>query len=192
MMDIPAVVLAGGRSTRMGADKAFVTLGGQPLVAHVAARLGAQTGPLAINSNARAARFADLGLPVLADGVAGWPGPLAGVLAAMDWAASLGAARVVTVAVDLPFFPPDLVARLAEAPGGAMAASGGRVHPVCAFWPVEWRAALRAALAEGERRVRVFAEARGAIRVEWEAGAADPFQNVNTPDDVFEALRRLT
>ena len=101
------VVLAGGLATRMGGgDKALLPLGGRSLLAHVLARLERQVGAMALNANGDAARFAEYDLPVLADSIAGYPGPLAGVLAGLDWAATQGADAIVTVAADTPFFPP--------------------------------------------------------------------------------------
>lgn len=190
---VPGVILAGGQARRMGGgDKGLRLLGGQPLLAHVAARLAAQCGPLALNANGDPARFAGFGLPVLTDPVPDWPGPLAGVLAAMNWAAALGADHVVTVAVDTPFFPADLVARLTAAGDFALAASRDRagevrVHPVFGRWPVALRDDLRTALTGGQRRPQVWATAHGAIRVVWDAPDADPFFNVNRPEDLAKA-----
>ena len=114
----PGIILAGGRATRMGGgDKGRLKLGDRSLLDRVRDRLASQVGPVALNANGDPARFADLGLPVIADSVADCPGPLAGVLAGLDWAASLGADAVVTVAADTPFFPADLVARLKAAAG---------------------------------------------------------------------------
>ena len=193
---IAGVVLAGGRSSRMGGrDKAFLELGGQPLVARAAERLRPQVAALAISANADPALFAALGLPVLADAMPGYPGPLAGILAALDWAAGQGAGRVVTVAVDTPFFPSDLVARLGQRADRApvvLAATvdgGGAVRPHATFglWDVARRDDLRTALAHGTRKVSDWAMAQGAELVVFEAGEADPFFNVNTPDDLRAA-----
>ncbi|MEM6489589.1 MAG: NTP transferase domain-containing protein, partial [Pseudomonadota bacterium] len=113
---VPAVILAGGRARRMGGgDKSLVRLADRPVLGHVLARLGPQASPIALNANGPAARFADFGLPVLPDTVPDWPGPLAGILAGLDWAAQRGLPQVVTVAADKPFFPRDLVARLEAA-----------------------------------------------------------------------------
>jgi molybdenum cofactor guanylyltransferase len=184
---IAGVILDGGRASRMGGgDKGLRRLAGQPLIGHVMGRLAPQVAALAISGRDGVAGF---GLPVLADSVAGQPGPLAGVLAAMDWAAGLGAAQVVTVAADTPFIPRDLVARLAAAGDVAVAASadgaeGVRVHPVCALWPVRLREGLRAALAAGERRVGLWAAQHGAVEVVFAAVPFDPFFNINTPADL--------
>lgn len=167
------------------------------LLDHVIARLVPQTGALALNANGDAARFAQFGLPVIADSLAGHPGPLAGILAAMDWAAGQGAAFVVTVPADTPFLPHDLVARL-QAAGGAQAAapavaatSGAdgavRVHPTCGLWPVALRDDLRATLVDGQRKVMHWTTRHGAARALFASGPVDPFFNVNTPDDLTRA-----
>ncbi|MDO5611789.1 MAG: molybdenum cofactor guanylyltransferase MobA [Paracoccus sp. (in: a-proteobacteria)] len=198
MRDIPAMILAGGKSSRMGGgDKGLRLLAGRPMLAHVAARLRGQCGPLALNANGDPARFAGLGLPVLPDPVADQPGPLAGVLAAMDWAAGLGAVRVLTAAGDTPFLPGDLVQRLADDGGLALAASRDcgqlRVHPVLGLWPVALRDDLRAAIGAGQRRVQLWAESQGARLVIWDVapGQGDPFFNVNRAEDLELAERRL-
>lgn len=188
----PGVVLAGGRASRMGGgDKGLLPLAGRPVLAHVLARLAPQVDRLAINANGDVARFAGFGLPVLADSVPDQPGPLAGVLAGMDWAAGLGAAHLVTVAGDTPFLPPDLVARLRAAGPFALAASdpgdGMRVHPVCGLWPVALRDTLRAALLAGQRRVLGWAMDNGAVPVAFASDPVDPFFNLNTPDDLVRA-----
>ena len=194
----PAVILAGGRGSRMGgADKAFVILAGRPLIAHVIARLGAQCAPLAINANGDPARFSAFGLPVLPDGVEGQPGPLAGILAALDWAAALGAGAVVTAAVDTPFLPDDLARRLCRAAGpsgAAIAASPDatgqmRLHPTFGLWPTAAREDLRARLAAGERKLTLWAQALGAGVAEFAASPNDPFFNLNTPEDLAAADR---
>jgi molybdenum cofactor guanylyltransferase len=190
-MTVVGVILAGGAARRMGgADKALLPLAGRPLVAHVAARLAPQVSRMALSANGDPARFA-LWLPqvpVLAD-----PpqlqdaGPLAGLLAAMIWAKSEGASALVTVAVDTPFLPSDLVARLGEAAGFAGAAcarSHGRVHYTSALRPVAGLAVLQQALAAGERRLRFGLEAAVAVPFD---GVFDPFHNLNTPEDLAAA-----
>lgn len=190
------MILAGGQARRMGGgDKGLRAVAGQSLLGRVIDRLAPQAAPLAINANGDPARFAGFGLPVLADSVAGFPGPLAGVLAGLDWAAGLGAGAIVTAAADTPFFPTDLVARLATAAGPsglALAAvdEGGRVRPQPTFglWPVALRDDLRAALAGGLRKVVLWTGAHGAGLAVWPAAGA-PFFNVNTPEDLALAER---
>lgn len=187
---IAGLILAGGRATRMGGgDKPLRQLQGRPLIAHGIGRIAPQVGPLAISANGDPARYAGFGLPVLADAVPDFPGPLAGVLAGMDWAAGLGAERLLCVAGDTPFLPPDLVERLSVHPF-AMAESLGRRHPTVALWPVALRETLRNALAEGEHRVGRFAMAQGAVSVVFD-GPEDPFFNINAPEDLTEAEARL-
>lgn len=191
------VILAGGRATRMGGgDKGMREVAGQRLIDHVIGRLGPQVARLAINANGDPARWAGFGLPVLADGLEGQPGPLAGILAGMDWAAEQGFAAVVSVAADTPFFPRDLVCGLHAAAGPrgvAIAASRdetGRVrnHPTFGLWPVALRHDLRAALAGGMRKVGFWADLQAAGRGLF-AAPADPFFNVNTPEDLALAER---
>lgn len=192
-MEIGGVILAGGRASRMGGgDKGLLPLGGRPMLGHVLARLAPQVGPLAISANGDPARLAGFGLPVLADSLPDHPGPLAGVLAGLDWAAGLGLTHVLSAAADTPFLPPDLCARLAGAGGPTIAASrdaGGvlRLHGTFGLWPVAARAELRAGLEAGLRRVARWAEAQGARVVEFPTGAQDPFFNVNTPGDLARA-----
>ncbi|WP_424966397.1 molybdenum cofactor guanylyltransferase MobA [Dinoroseobacter sp. S375] len=200
----PAVILAGGQATRMGGgDKSLHDLGGQPILAHVIQRLTPQVGPIALNANGDAARFADFGLPVIPDSIADFAGPLAGVLAGLDWAAEKGAETLVSVAADTPFFPTDLVARLdaARAETGhpiAMAASpdGGRKsglgrHPTFGLWPVALRGDLRAALTDGLRKVVLWTDRHGTAMALFDGPGPDPFFNVNTPDDLETARARL-
>ena len=185
--EIAGIVLAGGQSRRMGGgDKGLLDLGGRPVIAHVIERLGCAR---AISANGDPARFARFGLPVLADSVPGWPGPLAGVLAGMDWAAGQGIARILTAATDTPFFPRDLAARLAAAKAPVVMATDGGDHPAFAMWDVALRDDLRAALHSGTRRMRDWMDARGALRVE--IPGEDPFFNINTPADLDAARRRL-
>lgn len=184
----PAVILAGGLARRMGGgDKGRLVVRGRPLVAHVIDRLRPQVGALALNANGDPARWADLCLPVLPDTVPGHPGPLAGVLAGMDWAAGLGADAVVSAAADTPFLPDDLVARLraAAGPSGlALAAAGGRPQPTFGLWPVALRGDLRAALEGGTRKILAWTDRHGAGSADFPEAA---FFNVNTPEDLTAA-----
>lgn len=181
------VILAGGQASRMGGgDKGLRAFRGGTLLGAVIARLSPQVADLALNAGGDPARFAAFGLPVIPDPVADQPGPLAGVLAAMDWAAGQGVATVVTVPCDTPFLPGDLVPRLLLAGNGglAIAASGGRLHPTVALWPVALRDDLRATLARGERKVRVFADRHGAALADFPLTTPDSFANANTPADL--------
>lgn len=172
-----------------GADKALLRLAGRPLATHAAERLAPQVDRLAICANGDPARLAFLHLPVLADDRPA--GPLAGVLSALCWAVPLGATAVVTVAVDTPFFPGDLVPRLClaaeDGPEGlAYAAAGGNDHPTFALWPVALIQPLRLFLASGAKaRVRDFAAAHGAIRAAFPDDGA--FLNLNSPADLARA-----
>ncbi len=178
--ETPGVILAGGRSSRMGRDKALLPFQGRRLLDHVVDRIAPQVRRLAISGDA--ARLGEWPFAILADPVAGQPGPLAGVLAAMRWAQRFGAARVLTVPVDTPFLPPDLVRRLAVIDPSRVgcARAGDRRHPVIALWPLVPETVLDA-LERGERRVGVVASAIGAEDVEFDAAA---LVNLNTPDDV--------
>lgn len=193
---IPGVILAGGRGLRLGgADKGLILLHKKPMLWHVLDRLAPQIEPVALNANGPADRFAEFGLLVLPDPLPGHPGPLAGILAAMEWAASLGCAHVVTHAADTPFLPADLVARLTHAAdasvnGLALAATGGGCdwHPTTGIWPVALQDPLRRALQNGQRKVLAFAQDHGAAPALFEAEA---FFNVNTPDDLETARQRM-
>ncbi len=200
MTEVPGVILAGGKATRMGGgDKGLKVVAGLRLLDRVIARLGPQCAPLAINANGDPARFATFGLPVLPDSLPDHPGPLAGVLAGLDWAAGLGAASIVTVAADTPFFPGDLVARLqaAAGPSGlALAASrdeDGKLwqHPTFGLWPVALREDLRSALEGGLRKIVLWTEHHGAGVAEFPSDPFDPFFNINTPEDIAAAERLI-
>ncbi|MFO1141363.1 MAG: molybdenum cofactor guanylyltransferase MobA [Amaricoccus sp.] len=189
---IAGVILAGGRAQRMGGgDKGLVRLAGRPIIGHVIERLAPQVDRLALNANGDPARFAAFGLPVIPDGVPGHPGPLAGILAGLDWAAGIGAPAIVTAAADTPFFPLDLVRRLKAAAKAAetrvaVAAGTDGLHPTFGLWATSDRGALEAALAAGTRRVLDWAEAcQAATAVFPDAG--DAFFNVNTPADRLRA-----
>ncbi len=201
MTDLPGVILAGGRATRMGGgDKGLRLLAGQTLMTHVIQRLAPQCGPLAINANGDPARWSAFGLPVLPDTLPDWPGPLAGVLAGLDWAATLGAPAIITAAADTPFLPDDLVARLQAAAGStglALAASPDATgtlqrHPTFGLWPTALRHDLRAALEGGLRKIIRWTDAHQAGTAIFDATPSDPFFNVNTPDDLALAERLLT
>lgn len=198
-MSIAGVLLAGGQSRRMGGgDKCLLALGDKPILAHAIERARPQVAALVLNANGDPARFRAFGLPVVPDGVPGFAGPLAGVLAGLDWAAGAlpGAKYLASFATDAPFFPRDLVPRLMAALGNgryelAAAASQGRAHPVFALWPLGIREALRRALLEeGLRKVDVFTARYSLASVDFPVGEVDPFFNTNHPDDL-EAARML-
>jgi molybdopterin-guanine dinucleotide biosynthesis protein A len=193
---VAALLLAGGQARRMGGgDKCLLELAGRPLLAHTIARIRPQVGTLALNANGDPDRFADFGLPVLADAVPGGAGPLAGILTGMEWLAREfpETTRLLTVPTDAPFLPADLVARLADAGGQiACAASGGRAHPPIALWDVGLAADLRHAMeAEDMRKIDRWTARHGVAEVAWLNQPFDPFFNVNRPDDLAAADRVL-
>jgi molybdopterin-guanine dinucleotide biosynthesis protein A len=188
-----AIILAGGRATRMGgADKASQTLGGAPLIARVVRALKPQCGALVINANGDTARFAALGVPVVSDDVPGFAGPLAGILAGLDYLAGRHPNLVyaVSAATDTPFLPNDLVsklhaARIAAKAEIAVARSDNIVHPTFALWPIDLRADLREALVDEDlRRVTTFFSRYRCAYADWNIEPFDPFFNVNTADDL--------
>ena len=190
------LLLAGGLARRMGGgDKPLHTIAGRSMLAHVIERLSSQCAGLLLNANGDPVRFADYGLPIIADDVPDFAGPLAGILAGLDWLATNRPETewLVSVAADTPFIPRDLVARLhaAREEAGvplACAASGGRTHPVIGLWPVSLRQDLRHALmVEDERKVSRWAARHGVAMAEWPAEPVDPFFNANQPDDLAEA-----
>ena len=193
---VAGVVLAGGLSRRMGGgDKALLTLGGRPILDHVIGRAAPQVSHLALNANGDAARFAQFGLPVIADVVAGHKGPLAGVLTGLEWAAAEhpDCAWVATLASDAPFLSRDLVARLLAAidkdgADMACAASADRHHPVFGLWPVALAGELRHAVIDEEiRKVDVWTARYSLAVADFETEPYDPFFNTNRPEDLAEA-----
>jgi molybdopterin-guanine dinucleotide biosynthesis protein A len=195
---VAGILLAGGQSRRMGGgDKCLLPLAGRPLLAHILERIRPQLRALAINANGPPERFAAFGLPVVADSVAGYPGPLAGILAGLDWAAAAapGCAWLVSIPSDAPFLPQDLVPRLMQGVAGgaadlACAASGGRSHPVVGLWPLRLREALRLAVAgEGIRKVDRWTARYRLATVAFAAEPVDPFFNANEPGDLAAAER---
>ena len=192
------VVLAGGLSRRMGGgDKPMRMIGGRTILARVIERVGPQCDGLILNANGEAARFSAFGLPVVPDSVEGFAGPLAGVLAALDWAAERrpDIAFVVSAAADCPFLPRDLVARfqdarLREGADLAVAKSGDQTHPVIGLWKVALRAELRHALVvEDCRKIDRWTARYRLATVEWPTVPLDPFFNANRPEDLDEAER---
>jgi molybdopterin-guanine dinucleotide biosynthesis protein A len=191
--------MAGGLARRLGGgDKSLRQLGGVSLATHVIDRLRPQLAGLVLNANGDPARFAALGLPVAADSIAGFPGPLAGLLAGLDWAAShdRDIRWLVSAPADCPFLPMDLVARLAGALSAGdqavIAVSGERLHPVIGLWSVALREDLRLAVAkDGLRRMADWLARCQARTVDFPARTPDPFFNVNTPEDLAMAAALL-
>ena len=197
-LDIPGVLLAGGLARRMGGgDKPMRAIAGRTILDRVIARLNPQCNGLVLNANGDPARFAAFGLPVIADGVADFPGPLAGILAALDWAAANrpDVKLVLSAAGDCPFLPRDLVSRLhgaleAEKAELAVAASDGQSHPVIGLWSVALREQLRHALVvEDIRKIDRWTARYKLATVTWPTSPLDPFFNANTMDDIAEAER---
>ena len=195
-MNVVGLLLAGGLARRMGGgDKALRMLGGRTLLEHVIARMRPQAAALVLNANGDPQRFARFGLPVVADTVAGFAGPLAGILAGLDWTAEHrpDCAMVASVATDAPFLLPDLVGSLVAGLRAAnaelaCAASGGQRHPVIGLWPVRLRAELRQALVdEGIRKVDVWTDRYRLATVEFPVDPVDPFFNANRPEDLDRA-----
>jgi molybdopterin-guanine dinucleotide biosynthesis protein A len=196
------LLLAGGKSRRMGGgDKNLMMLGDRPLLAHVKGRVVPDGVPAIINANGNPDRFSSFGLPVIADVVDGFAGPLAGVLTGLEHAidAHPGVTHVISLATDAPFLPHDLGVRLtAEVTGGAemaQARSNGRRHPVFAIWPVSMAADLRTALVEeGLRKIDDFTARYDCAIVDFGGDAdagLDPFTNLNTPEDLEMARQHL-
>jgi molybdopterin-guanine dinucleotide biosynthesis protein A len=190
------VLLAGGLARRMGGgDKPLREIGGRTLLDRAITRLGPQCEALIVNANGDPARFAALGLPVVADTVEGFAGPLAGVLAALEWAATNRPeiAWVASIPTDSPFLPRDLVARLHQARRAAdvplaCARSGDQAHPVAGLWPVSLAADLRHALVVEEmRKIDRWTARHGIAEASWPVAPYDPFFNANRPEDLAEA-----
>ena len=196
--DIPGVLLAGGLARRMGGgDKPMRQIAGRTILDRVIARLKPQCDGLIINANGDPARFAAFGLPVVADDVADFPGPLAGILAALDWTAANrpNVSHVLSAAADCPFLPRDLVSRLhrsliAENAQLAVAASDGQSHPVIGLWSVALRDELRHSLVvEDIRKIDRWTARYRLATVAWPTTPLDPFFNANTIEDIAEADR---
>lgn len=206
MKRVPGVILAGGQAARMGGgDKGLLQLGNLKLIEHVIARISPQVSTLVLNANGDPARFANFGLPVISDSAEGFAGPLAGVLAGLDWAAEQGDLDVVTVAADTPFFPSDLVAKLGNArtkAGSPIALAstqglepGRNRHPTFGLWPVSLREDLRRSLRDGLRKVVDWTDKHGCATAEFPVVGYDPFFNVNTLQDLERArllLRKVS
>ena len=197
-MKVVGLLLAGGQSRRMGGgDKALIRIGGAAILDRVLAVLRGRCDPIILNANGDPARFARYGVPVIADSVPDFAGPLAGIRAGLDWAAAHapGTEWVVSVPGDCPFLPADLVDRLhaARTEAGtplACARSGDWRHPVVGLWRVDLRDDLRHALTvEDLRKIEIWTARHGIAIASWPDQPVDPFFNVNTPDDLAAAER---
>jgi len=187
-----AVLLAGGMARRMGGgDKPLRVLAGKPILAHVIARIAPQASAAALNANGDHTRFAEWGLPVIADAIADYPGPLAGIHAGMLWAQSRFP-EIASIPTDTPFLPDDLIESLHDARNAtnadiAVASSGGQPHPVVALWPVALAEELRRFVNEGGRKVTEFAAHYNVVHVDFPVVDIDPFFNINSPADLEQA-----
>jgi molybdopterin-guanine dinucleotide biosynthesis protein A len=204
------LLLAGGKSRRMSeafaegrGDKGLLDIAGKPMLGHVIERLSPQVGAMVINANGDPERFAAFRLPVVADTIEGFAGPLAGILAGLRWSQANApeATHVVSVSTDAPFLPGDLVAKLqtalANAPGAiALARSEGTLHPVIGLWPVALADDLEEALRAGTRKVLAWTDRHGTVPVDFplirlKDRVVDPFFNANTPDELAQARELL-
>jgi len=194
---VVGLILAGGLARRMGGgDKAMLRVGGRPILERVMVSLRPQCASIVLNANGDPARFADFGLPVIADTIEGFAGPLAGILAGLEWMAAHrpDAETLLSVPADCPFLPSDLLMRLEAARRNegvplACAGSGGWRHPVVGLWPVALRDDLREALKNGQRKIESWTARQGVAVATWPDQPFDPFFNVNTPEDAAEAGR---
>ena len=197
MTTILGVILAGGQASRMGGgDKSLLSLSGRRVIDHVLERLQPQVSDIVLNANGDPTRFTEFGLPVVADTVLEFPGPLAGILAGLDCAAEQGKNYILTVAADTPFFPTDLHSRLdqarrLQAKPIALAATLGNSkvyrHPTFGLWPVSLRDDLRQSLATGVRTVVLWTDQHGVAEALFPTDQYDPFFNINTPEDLVKA-----
>lgn len=190
------VILAGGLSRRMGGnDKALVSLAGRTLLEHAAERLAPQCESVILNANGDPSRFARIPIPVVPDSLPDHPGPLAGILAALEWSAihRPNIAWIVSAPADTPFIPRDLVLKLHEAQQESLkpiacTASGSQIHFAVGLWPVSLQHDLRYSLVEkGTRSIREWLNRHGHVEVPWPVNPVDPFFNINTPEDLKHA-----
>ena len=195
---IPGLILAGGLARRMGGgDKSLLSLDNQPILTRVIARLKPQVSTILLNANGDPGRFSDYDLPVLQDSLPDYPGPLAGVLAGLDWAAENNFTHIVTVAADTPFFPGDLVKKLQQATEThgkpiALAATphperGPLRQPTFGLWPTALRHDLRQSLLDGLRKIVQWTDRHGTALAHFDTDPYDPFFNINTPEDMQRA-----
>ncbi|EBA04345.1 molybdopterin-guanine dinucleotide biosynthesis protein A [Rhodobacterales bacterium HTCC2150] len=203
MSPVAGVILAGGQSSRMGGgDKCLLTLGKQTLLGQVIERLAVQVSSIVLNANGDASRFSDYPLPVVEDSFGGFQGPLAGILAGMDWAAKAGHDQILTVSADTPFFPNDLLTKFQEEQETSgspivLAATPGEPrrkhrHPTFGLWDVALREDLRAALSSGVRKVVAWSDKHAGVEAEFPfVHDTDPFFNINTPEDMLAAKKMI-
>lgn len=197
VQSVAGIVLAGGQGRRMGGvDKALLSLDERPLLAHIVDRLAPQVSTLALNANGDSARFNAFDLPVICDDKEDFAGPLAGILAGMNWAAAKGYSHILTAAADTPFFPHSLREKMVGAVRTehsiVMAHSAGRIHPVFALWPTHLALSLEHYLRiENMRKILTFAERYNLIEVDFDGEGHDPFFNINTSEDLESAKTRL-
>jgi molybdopterin-guanine dinucleotide biosynthesis protein A len=196
---VVGVVLSGGRSSRMGGgDKCLLPLAGRPVLSRIVDRLSPQVSRVIINANGDPSRFAEFGLPVIEDSIAGLAGPLAGVHAGLEWVKThaKGVRSIATIASDTPFFPCDLVRRFLSSarddPALLVAASAEGVHPVVGLWPLTMAPQIEESLRRDMRRVGAFAKEHGATEVFFSPvhvgeNLIDPFFNINRPEDLAHA-----
>jgi molybdopterin-guanine dinucleotide biosynthesis protein A len=196
---VVGILLAGGKSSRMGGgDKCLRMLGGRPILARIIDGLRPQVADIIINANGNESRFAAFGCPVVADSVAGYAGPLAGVHAGLEWAKANrpGISHIVTVATDTPFLPADLVRRLLDASDDnsafLIAQSEAGTHPVIGLWPIALATALEVSLKAGERKAGAWTKDHGAVPIFFPpvdlcGQRIDPFFNINAPEDLATA-----
>jgi len=183
-MRILGVIIAGGRSSRMGGiEKSLIDLAGRPLIAHIVERFRRQTDDVVINANGNPSRFSGFGCEIIADGPGLTGTPMAGLNAALTYGDAHGFDAVVTTPSDTPFLPLDLVARL-QGEGAAIAQSGGQDHYLTGFWPTSLVPILENATL---KRMQDWVTVAGARKVEWSTSPRDPFFNINTPDDLAQA-----
>jgi molybdopterin-guanine dinucleotide biosynthesis protein A len=197
-MDIAGVILAGGRSSRMGTHKALAEIGGSTLLERVKLRARPQVTTLMLNINGDRTPFMRFGLPMMADSIEDFAGPLAGILTGLEWARDNlpDIEWIASFPIDTPLIPTDLVKSLRDTISNtesdmACAASGGQIHPVVGLWPVRLAGELRKAVEGGARKVEDWSNDYKTAFTEWPVGAIDPFFNVNTAGDLKSLEARL-
>lgn len=195
MTSIAGLILAGGQSRRMGGtDKSFVPLNGKPLIQLVIDRAGAQVDVLAINTNSKNSRYSDFGLPLVADVIAGFQGPLAGLQAGLTWLQTQDAEWLATFACDTPYVPMTCVETLRAAVDGndkraAYAVYREKRHPIIGLWHQDLLDAVDTWLTNEGRMMMAFVDEIGAVGVDFTEMSTDPFVNINTLSDLTTAAK---